>query len=251
MDAASLTAIAIVTAVFSWPGTAVICICFGLFLFRNQLRELIGKIIQLKFPGFELQAQAKEQQESKPPEEGLPLPPSPKPLESNATQEQSAASTVATLTTGERATRADLVKDFGLSPLVIAQEMAIRRDLSKLDRSAQEQVNILIRHLAVVQLTNRAETTYRLIFGSQIALLTHLNLFGPTSVVKLIADFYMPAAKRYPALYEAYPQDGYFKFLQSNGLIAPTPNAGYEITLVGRAFLQWMTGAGISMGKLG
>jgi hypothetical protein len=67
-----------------------------------------------------------------------------------------------------------------VSPLVRAQETRIRDDLAKLhlNERPEKGVDLLIEHLAISQLLHAAEQLYRFIFGSQIAVLKHLNLSG-------------------------------------------------------------------------
>jgi hypothetical protein len=140
------------------------------------------------------------------------------------------------------ATRLQAMRDFGLSPLITQAEAAIHSDLQMVPEG--ERVDLLVRHLAVIQLHVRAERIYRTIYGSQIHLLQHLNNFGPKPIAQLENDFYKAAVARFPDYYAQYSKDAatYFAYLENVQVIAKTgpDGANYEITLTGKAFLQWL-----------
>lgn len=137
-----------------------------------------------------------------------------------------------------------------VSPLVMAQEARIRADLAKLhlNEKPEKAVDLIIEHLAISQLLHAAERLYRLIFGSQIAVLNHLNLSG-SATEEQIQEFYNRASLRFPGLYSKYSFKEYLGFLKSQSLIATEDNANYTITLAGKMFLQWMVANGISDAK--
>jgi hypothetical protein len=137
-----------------------------------------------------------------------------------------------------------------VSQLVLAQEARIRADLARLhlDEQPEKAINLLIEHLATAQLLHTAEQLYRQIFGSQIAILKHLNLTTAANEER-IREFYNDAAAQFPTLYEHYSFSSYLNFLRARGLIATQDDASYTITSIGRAFLQWMVANGISEAK--
>jgi hypothetical protein len=144
--------------------------------------------------------------------------------------------------------RAAVIRNVGVSPMILEREAAIRRDVANIPES--ERLDVLVRHLAVSELLTNAEQIYRLIFGSQLGLLHHLNLYGLTAKTKLIENFFEPAAVKYPAAYVRYSKDEYFHFLESNFLVtsANHPEA-YEITVKGKGFLEWIVTSGVSVEK--
>jgi hypothetical protein len=91
-------------------------------------------------------------------------------------------------------------------PLVRDREVRIRTDLAKLqlNEKPRKAVDLLIEHLATAQLLHAAEQLYRRIFGSQVAVLKHLNLVVSATEEK-IAEFYDSASSQYPELYSRYP----------------------------------------------
>jgi hypothetical protein len=104
-----------------------------------------------------------------------------------------------------------------------------------------------VNHLAVTQLQLRAETTYRTIFGTQIALLKFLNMRGGGTSTRL-SQFYEDAKKAFPELYANYSFEQYLEFLSARGLIIQTPER-CVITVAGKEFLKWMADAGVSENK--
>jgi hypothetical protein len=156
----------LIERVLGWPIT-IIVICL---LFRRPLGTLLGRISEVtaKLPGgtVELSASLAASAQNKPPtqEEGqlASLSPmqAPLPLEEPLKQ------------------RRELVKARGVGSETVDNRVKdIKSDLAKLQFSlnTNETTEVLIRQLAVTQLVLRAETTYRLIFGSQIRALQMLN----------------------------------------------------------------------------
>jgi hypothetical protein len=140
--------------------------------------------------------------------------------------------------------RGKVLRTVGISPLVIKREEEIRRDVLNIPEA--EQRDLLIRNLAICQLQKTAEEVYRLIYGSQLALLHHLHLFGPEPREKLVEQFYDPAMKKYPAIYAKIPLDRFFHFLQTSDLIQTSgENGPFAITEKGKAFLEWLVSEGI------
>jgi len=72
------------------------------------------------------------------------------------------------------------VKQASISVTIRNQQQRIRNELIKLAliNDKDEAIDVLVQHLAMSQLYHAAERLYRLIFGSQIAILRHLNLYG-------------------------------------------------------------------------
>jgi hypothetical protein len=136
-------------------------------------------------------------------------------------------------------------------PAVIReQQTRIRTDLGKLNllNNQDDVVDILIQHLAIYQLLYATERIYRIIFGSQIAILKYLNFQGETDIYK-VRTFYEEAKAKFPLLYEKYRFATYLHFLTSSNLVATIDNITYVITPLGKEFLQWMIAQGISDAK--
>jgi hypothetical protein len=122
------------------------------------------------------------------------------------------------------------------------------RDLKKLNINQEEQVNILVRHLAVTQLCHRAEFIYRTIFGSQIILLKFLNTSGVGTKAHL-SQIYEIAKSQSPEVYANYSFEQYLHYLLTWILITTPDNEQYFITIAGQEFLKWMTAARVSENK--
>jgi hypothetical protein len=144
--------------------------------------------------------------------------------------------------------RADVLRTVGVSPLVIDREAIIRRDVDHVP-TIEERERLLIRNLAIAQLELAAERTYRVIFGSQLAALQHLNLYGTTPKEKLEELFYVPAAQKFGEVYRTYPADRYFHFMASNGLVTISDGGDVTITFAGKALLAWIIHHGLLMNK--
>jgi hypothetical protein len=140
------------------------------------------------------------------------------------------------------------VKNFDVPPIALMQEDAIRADLGKLGIGQEEQIGLLVKHLAVTQLWLRAEMTYRTIFGSQIALLKVLNTTGSGTKAQVLA-FYENAKAQFGNLYAGYSFEQYLNYLVSQGLITAQDPERYIITVAGKEFLKWLTERGIVENK--
>jgi hypothetical protein len=109
------------------------------------------------------------------------------------------------------------VKRPNVSVIIRGQEARIRADLNKLKLADNQAVELLIQHLASTQLFLAAERLYRVIFGSQISALRHLNLYGPANRV-IMQKFYDKAKEKYPQIYDPYPFEAYLNFLKNQNL---------------------------------
>jgi hypothetical protein len=144
--------------------------------------------------------------------------------------------------------------DFGKGiPAVQAREERIRAHLTKLDFAYNDPVTteILIRNLAYCQAVAQAERLYRLIFGSQLALLKFLNSYGAKSDLE-IRPFYEKAKRRLSKFYADYPYESWRGFLLDQVVMVHDPESNvYGINGQGRAFLTWIVGQGLTEEKPG
>ena len=145
--------------------------------------------------------------------------------------------------------RVQAVKNIDVSPIVVEQQNLIRADLIALGMSENEQIDILIKHLAVTQLCLRAEIVYREIFGSQIALMKFLNRTSVGTRAQLLL-FYEEAKSQFPNIYESYSFDQYLTYLLSRGLVLTERNEEYSLTIAGKEFLKWLTETNLGENKL-
>jgi hypothetical protein len=145
------------------------------------------------------------------------------------------------------------VIDFGKgNEAVQVRETEIRGHLKRLhfELNTPETTEILIRNLAATGALAAAEKIYRLIFGSQIALLKALN--SATKTDSEMRPFYERAKKKHPKFYGDYPYENWRGFLLGQMLIAHDEALDvYGINGNGRSFLGWITSQGLSEEKFG
>jgi hypothetical protein len=206
----------------SWPVAFIIVAIFAILLFRRTFQELlqrgglkIGKDL-LSIDVATAAAAVSDQSETAPIEKSLSINPD-----------------------SEPDPRLAQVKRPNVSVIIREQEARIRADLDKLKLEDNEAVELLIQHLASTQLFLAAERLYRIIFGSQISVLKHLNLNSPANRVKM-QTFYDEAKEKYPQIYEPYPFEAYINFLKTQNLVNTPDDINYSITQLGKEFLQWM-----------
>lgn len=137
----------------------------------------------------------------------------------------------------------DVIND---TPLINEQVDAIKADLTKrgltFDSSTDE---ILIKHLAATQIALNFETTYNLIFGSQLTLLKELNAIKPQGLSKQEVELYISRVfKQFPNSYNDWDFDKYLSFLYSSFLILKTDAETIHITVRGVEFLSWIVRVG-------
>jgi hypothetical protein len=133
------------------------------------------------------------------------------------------------------------------------RENAIKAHLDRMGFAlgAPLTTEILIRNLAFNQAIASAERLYRLIFGSQIALLKALNVGTPKTEDE-VRQFFERAKRKAPKFYGDYQYETWRDFLLGQAAIARDAETGlYGITQNGREFLSWMVGQGIAEDKIG
>ena len=202
-----------------WPLVVCFMGCFGLWLLRKHLGGLIDRF-KVRFNKGMLEA-ATFQGDAKPVERGLD---------------------------SEALKRLEAVRNVAVLPIMQEQIGLIRADLHKIGVGQEEQVELLVKHLAATQLLLRAEMTYRTIFGSQIALLKFLNTTGGHTRADLLR-YYEVIKAQFPELYGTYSFEQYLHYLVSQGLIIAQGPDEYNITIAGQEFLKWMTSASVTENK--
>jgi hypothetical protein len=225
------------------------------FLYKRPLFDWLNRVKQVKSGDttIDMSAQAVEQQASanKPTatssSAGLATPAAPAALPHAPASAAVAVTPNSTL--AANTVRGEALRNYGTSPVIIQREAEIRRDLLNVPESERE--TVLVRHLAVAQLEWKAEEVYRLIFGSQFALLHHLNIYGPEPEQRLIELFVDTAAAQYPEAYARLNRAGYFDYLVNTNLVRRSSDSDgtYAIADLGKAFLEWIPAKGILINK--
>jgi hypothetical protein len=137
----------------------------------------------------------------------------------------------------------DLLQTFD-PPALRHEEQLLLADLQnrRLD-STSDTTTILVRHLAKTRLLLHCEFVYRLIFGSQIALLKSFNTRGGSIPEADAHQFYRNVASSYPDVFPADQPEPYLDFLIRQNLIF-RQDGHFLITDFGREFLVWLAQSG-------
>lgn len=135
------------------------------------------------------------------------------------------------------------------SPALLQQERVLLADLEahKLD-STSDTTKVLVRHLAKTRLLLGCEFVYRLIFGSQIALLKRINTMGGGMSEAETHQFYQAVVCAHPDVFPADQPGPYLGFLVRQGLLFPK-DGHLQITDFGREFLTWLVQSGATENK--
>jgi len=217
----------LVERLLGWP-VAVFVLCL---IFRKPLKSFLERIVLLKAPGVEVSAPARAEQQ---------LIETKNPTTDDQLVQPVDAQRNLPIPEG-LAERATAVRNFGgQEPIVLEQIEIIRHELQELQfpLDSADTSEVLIRHLAVTQLMNRFERTYRLIFGSQIELLRLANQSGPlqTAAAEPIFEAAKSAA---PEFYGEYTFEQWLDFLRKQGVIV-ADDPSIVISVYGIQFLSWL-----------
>lgn len=200
----------------AWPGAFLILGVLFLFLFRRQIASFLSRATKLKGPKFEIRAGEAQDQVTR-------------------LAEPSAAE--------------DLMRAFD-SVALRGREDRIRHDLRARGLTeGPDVINVLVRHLAAVQMANNYQRIDRVIFGSQLEILLHLNSQSAPVPRDTVRGLYDAAAASAPDFFKSYSFDPYLKFLSSNGLIADA-DGHLAITAEGRDFLVFLAQTGATARRL-
>jgi len=135
------------------------------------------------------------------------------------------------------------------SQLLQDREDAIRKDLEKLfPNDLAARANSLITHLAATQLVLAFESISKLIWGSQLELLLHVNSSFNGAFVDELKVFYEKAAAAHSTGLKDYPFDNYLGFLVNSGLLIRT-NGRVYITPFAKEFLAHLARTGATYAR--
>jgi hypothetical protein len=199
----------------AWPAAFLLLGVAALVIFRKQLSDLLGRIRNISRSGIDI------------------------------TTPQSSQVKEAYTPAAEELMRA---LD---STVLLEQEKNIKADIKNRGLVKDDEIQkILIRLLAANQIELSCEKTYRVIYGSQIKVLQHLNCKGTLGdTLENIKKFYDDAATEYPQFYKEYTFDSYVKFLTSSFLIK-IEGEHVKITSYGVEFLGYLVKIGLTAKKL-
>lgn len=220
----------LVEHILSWPVAAVILA----WIFKTPLKSLIDRIDLFKGPaGIEVStpldsATKQLKTEKASPTDGQLTVPGDQSQPNLPLPEDIAA-------------KRRLVESYGGDEKPVLLQIAqIESSLKDLQYSfdSENTVHLLIRQLAVVQLLHHAECVYRLIFGSQIALMRKLNESGPQPE-SVVRPFYERARTESPVFYGDYTFENWIAFLIGQQVVV-LQNSNYGLTWFGQEFLGWL-----------
>lgn len=140
--------------------------------------------------------------------------------------------------------------------------------LSTVERHLEDQLEALapndlagklrwaVRTSAEALIDRENEVTYRLIFGSQIAVLKEMNIRAGTLTIDQARNCYEFYKARYPDFYADLPFEQWTRFLIGRRLVAQPEDAHLPTSLLrltdeGRQFLMFLTAKGVWENKPG
>jgi hypothetical protein len=130
------------------------------------------------------------------------------------------------------------------NPLLKERETAIRRDVETLfPTDMTGRVDSLVTHLAATQLVLAFESINKLIWGSQLELLLHVNSSFTGVAIDELNVFYEKAASAHETGLKDYPFEQYLGFLINSGLLIRT-NDRVFITPFAKEFLAHLARSG-------
>ncbi len=134
--------------------------------------------------------------------------------------------------------------------LIRETEDGITSDLRQRNLLGAEGIPVLVRILATMQLAFGFEETYRLIWGSQLSLLSYLNTQADGQPTEALRPFYTLAAGQYPEAYDGYSFEAWLGFLRDQVLVRGD-GGRLRMTVRGREFLTYLTRMGRSHNRAG
>ncbi len=193
---------------FAWP-IAVVLIAFGfMFIFRNQIATFLSRVREVGRSGIKA-----ADQEPQPPTEAKPP------------------------------SASDLLS-VPSNPVIAEREAQIIADLaSKGMADSPEAVRLLVRQLAIAQISLGFEFVDNVIWGSQIELLRLVNGSPNGLAPEEMRPVYVTAAIRYPDAYKNYTFENYLRFLTDSVLLVEN-NGRYFISGFGREYLVYLATVG-------
>lgn len=227
--------------IMAWPAVVGLIAWY----LRNEIKRIAERVTELSWTGLKIA----------PPPDQIPSPPPSRDfsiraesgafsvtgseIEAAKTQHSSDASSTALFIANLKS----FISEDQLEPTV----QAIRRDLTNIGADLKNQFEALIYYSASRNVALAHERNYNAIFGSQLQLLTQMNvdLGVPPSVARQIYD----AAKSANPEVRAYPFEHWLAFLQNGGLITVASNGNYVLTSYGRGFLKYILDRHLSVNK--
>lgn len=136
------------------------------------------------------------------------------------------------------------------SDLIQEAEEHLTKELNKRGLSGDPALRVAIRYASANWIMLDFERIYRLIWGSQLNLLSYLNTQRQGHPREAFRLFYTPAANLYPEAYEHMSYDQWLAFLLDN-LLLREDDRQLRITVKGCEFLTHLAKVGYTLDKVG
>lgn len=236
---------------FAWPIIALAVI----FIFQKNIGSLIDRIIELNIPGINIGVKDKQSTTMGSDPTGLnvseslkktvssPTNLSTKTEDSQASEEKSKNESKEN-NTNLKLKEIDDSLNTATSKSVLYYEEVIRDDLKELKSDEPKQIDILVKALAITEGKLYYQNLHNAIWGSQVALLHHLNSNLQGSSLEVLKVFYDRGAKKTPAMYTDYKFEQYLEYLIVHKLIKKE-DSHCLITQLGIDYLGYLVLYGI------
>jgi hypothetical protein len=213
----------------AWPLVALVLFLTALFLFRRPVSDLIDRIRRMGYGdktidlGDSPQTAAEQQKKLEDPPAAGPIPNNPPPIPPQP------------------------------SAAVAVMESEIEAGFKAANMPRELERSWLVRAVAVNRLARGHEANYRLITGSQLALLLQANTTAPPTMADA-RQFYEQAKASFPEWYRAFPFETWLNWpvnadlLKANGVGQAQV---FRITPVGQDFLHYLVDNSLTAQKNG
>jgi hypothetical protein len=209
-----------VIAAFATPLTILAGFVIFCLIFRPQIASWVDRLGQIKIWGAAVEATGKQ----------------------IARQERD----VQSLPSTERVIAAEVSGGIADSPHLAQRRTLIAQALDKHNLQGLEREKFLIRSVALLGSAWDHESTYRLIFGSQLRFLSELAARPFTR--QETEAFFLQATEPQPVL-KGTPVDRWLSFLEGRELITHDSEGSYVITDKGRDLLKYMIDGALPFAK--
>ena len=136
------------------------------------------------------------------------------------------------------------------STLIREVEDNVTKEFTKRSLSGDPALRVAIRYASAFSIALDFERIYRLIWGSQLSLLSYLNTERQHHPREALRPFYTLAASQYPEPYEHMSYDQWLAFLLDSVLLRED-NGQLCITVKGCEFITHLAKLGYTLNKVG
>jgi hypothetical protein len=135
-------------------------------------------------------------------------------------------------------------------PLIREIEDHVTKEFQTRGLAGDAGLRVAIRYTSALSIALEFERLYRLIWGSQLSLLSHLNTDRQGHTREALRAFYTLAATQYPETYDSISYDQWLAFLLGSILIRED-HGRIQITVRGCEFITHLAKVGYTLNKPG